>query len=172
MMNCVAGVMMIAGEYAFPLRLFRYRSFATPHSLRGAGGRAVFLSSFFRCPIRGKEETMMAWRSCGPSPLISSRAVASRRRRRFPSIPSPRLPRALVPSNPSPVVYAYLVSPGRLVHCVSPFVSFLVPFCVLPDVPHAYRLSCGCAVLPSSSCRFPSCLVAIVILIASRQDNA
>ena len=50
----VAGMMMIAGEYASPVRSLAIARSLLPHSLRGAGICAVFLNSFFRCPIRGR----------------------------------------------------------------------------------------------------------------------
>lgn len=52
--DSVASVMMIAGEYTFPIRSLAPARSLLPHSLRWAWMRAIFPSSFFRCPIRGR----------------------------------------------------------------------------------------------------------------------
>ena len=153
---------MIAGEYVFPVRSLAPARSLLPHSLRGAWACAVFPSSFFRCPIRGKETSMMAWRFCVSSVdpfIVSSYLVSSRA--------------FLVHPCRSKQAAAFLI---RLVSRLSsrpasrPSVSFscrlasrpvprLVPSC--PMCRTACLPSCGRAVLFSSSCRSHPCLAVL-----------
>lgn len=113
--------MIIAGEYTFPIRSLAPARSLLPHSLRGALICAIFISSFFRYPIRrgGGDDGVAVLRFAPRSVhrlvlrLVFSfrlyvrcslfiHTVASRKRRRFSSITAPRLSRAPVPSNPPP----------------------------------------------------------------------
>lgn len=140
--------MIIASEYAFPLRSLAPARSLLPHSLRGAWICAIFISSFFRYPIRGGggDDGVAVLRFAPrPVPRLAIRlvfsfrlyvrcslfihTVASRKRRRFSSIPSPRLPRASPRQIIRPVARSSS-SPCSLFPYAFPCVSFVVSSCV------------------------------------------
>lgn len=150
--------MMIAGEYTFPLRSLAPARSLLPHSLRGAWICAIFISSFFRYPIRGGggDDGVAVFLlgvsslgpSCGPCSRFSSmfivhcslfiRAVAGRTAASFPVSP---LASCLVPSNHPPRC--------PLPHSLRSYVSFLVPSCVSLIVSFSCRLVSRSVLIPS-----------------------
>lgn len=123
----MAGVMIIANEYAFPGPLSRYRSFAIAAFIAWGGDVRRFPQLILSLSHQGKAAAMMACRSClasRPSVRPATRVlvsplcslficvVASRRRRRFPS---PRLSRASPRQISRPLPIASFASLIRLV---------------------------------------------------------
>ena len=153
----VAGVMIIAGEYAFPVRsLAPARSLFNIHCVRR--GYALFSPANSVIVSSGEDDgddggailrpvlrlvPRLVLRSVFSSRLISSRAsslrvVASRRRRSH--ITAPSLSRAPALSNPPTVAHS---------------VSFFVPSCVSLIVSFSCRLALSLRSHPVSSC--PMC---------------
>lgn len=162
--------MMIAGEYTFPLRSLAPARSLLPHSLRGAWICAIFISSFFRYPIRGGGgDDGVAVLRFAPRPVLRLvfsfrlyvrcslfiHTVASRKRRRFSSITAPRLSRAPVPSNPPPCrplphsLRLFRLGPRPVLRLVSR--SVLIPSRLARCVE---RLAAHLAVAPFCSARF------------------
>lgn len=176
---------MIAGEYTFPLRSLAPARSLLPHSLRGALICAIFISSFFRYPIRGGggDDGVAVFLlgvsslgpSCGPCSRFASMFIVHLCRSKQDGGVVSRLPACLVPrpvKSSAPLPVASFASLIRLVphslrssrlasrrpsrsHIASPLVSFLVPFPSCPMCRTACLPSCGRAVLFSSFLRSP-----------------